>query len=223
MPLIPLKPDECRILGVLVEKAHTTPQQYPLTLNALTLGCNQRNNRDPVVEWDDDRVLDAVISLRGKGLVREALLTGSRVAKYRHTAREALEVETAELVLLAELWLRGPQSLGDLRVHASRMHPLDSLEVVEQTLAGLKARTPACVQELPPLPGQRAKRYVQLLCPGLHRVDGSSGGEQTAVRESAAASESPAAHADTAARLDRLETRLAQLEHAVRDLTARLS
>lgn len=169
--MLTLKPDECRVLGVLIEKALTTPQQYPLTLNALTTGCNQKNNRFPVVDWDEDRVLNAVDSLRIKGLVREALLTGSRVAKYRHLAREVLEVDTAQLVLLAELWLRGPQSVGDLRQHASRMHAFESLEQTQSILDGMIARQPALVKEYPPPAGSRAKLYAQLYCETLHRIE----------------------------------------------------
>src|SRR5262245_29711418 len=105
-----LTADECRVLGVLIEKAQTTPAQYPLSLNALTVGCNQKNNRDPVTELSEERVFDAVDSLRKRGLVRETMLSGSRVSKFKHEVREKLAVTVEEMVLLAELWLRGPQS-----------------------------------------------------------------------------------------------------------------
>lgn len=171
--MVLLQPDECRVLGVLVEKALTTPQQYPLTLNALTLGCNQKNNRFPVVNWDEDRVLDAVDGLRAKGLVREAMLSGSRVAKFRQLAREVYEFDTAQLVLMTELWLRGPQSVGDLRQHASRMHALASLEDVQGLLDTMIGR--GLVREFPPPPGSRAKIYAQLVCPNLHAIDARAG------------------------------------------------
>src|SRR5512134_38169 len=111
--MIHLTPHECRALGVLVEKAQTTPQQYPLTLNALVAGCNQKNNRDPVTELDEDAVLSALDGLRAADLVQELMLSGSRVAKYRHNARQVLGVETGDLVILTELLLRGPQTVGE--------------------------------------------------------------------------------------------------------------
>src|SRR5262245_1278399 len=126
--MITLSRDECRVLGVLVEKAQTTPAQYPLTLNAVTMGCNQKNNRDPVTNLTEERVFDAIDKLRAKGLVRELMLSGSRVPKFRHMGREVLQVNTTELVLLTEMLLRGPQTIGELRGRATRMHPIASLE-----------------------------------------------------------------------------------------------
>lgn len=208
--MLALKPDECRVLGVLVEKALTTPQQYPLTLNALTLGCNQKNNRFPVTNWDDDRVLDAVDSLRAKGLVREAMLSGSRVAKYRHLAREVLEVDTSQLVTLTELLLRGPQSVGDIRQHASRMHPLASLEETQGILDGLISR--GMVQEHAPPPGSRAKLYAQLLCPTLHKIEARSEPEDSQDPGPTQAPASPAI-------LQRVES----LEREVQSLRAELA
>ena len=211
-----LKPDECRVLGVLVEKALTTPQQYPLTLNALTLGCNQKNNRFPVVEWDEDRVLDAVDGLRAKagGLVREAMLSGSRVAKYRHQAREVFALETAPLVILTELFLRGPQSVGELRQHASRMHPIASLEETQAILDALMSR--AMVKEFPPPPGSRAKLYAQLVCPSLHRIEARSPVD-------AAAGDAPDAPAETHHAGSPLQARLEALEQEVRTLKTELA
>lgn len=177
MPRVILTADECRVLGTLVEKAQTTPGQYPLTLNALVLGCNQKNNRDPVTNLTEDHVLEAIDGLRSKGLVREAMLSGSRVNKYRHIAREALAVSTAELVALSELMLRGPQAPGEIRGHASRMMPpgdesLATLENAVRLLDALGAREEPLVRRLPRRPGERAERYVQLLCPDLHPLDG---------------------------------------------------
>ena len=226
--MITLKPDECRVLGVLVEKAQTTPQQYPLTMNGLVLGCNQKNNRHPVVEWDEDRVYNAVDSLRAKGLVREANLSGSRVAKFRHIAREALGVETAELVILAELLMRGPQSAGELRQNASRMHPVESLEAVMGVLEGLRKREPAMVKELPRRPGERATRWRQLLCPELHLSDEHAGVSEEAPRSHGQAADSTGsvraaqsaaiADAGLAGRVERLERDVEELKAAVRAL-----
>ncbi len=169
-----LKPNEARVLGVLVEKALTTPAQYPLTLNALVVGCNQKNNRHPVTNLTEDQVYDAVDGLRQKGYVREAVLSGSRVPKFRHTAREVLGLETPALVLLVELMLRGPESLGELRQNAGRMHPLESLEAVKAILDQLAARPQPLVREYPPPPGGRARLYMQLLAPEAHREPGAA-------------------------------------------------
>lgn len=173
--MLELTSDECRVLGTMIEKAHTVPAQYPITLNALTTACNQKNNRDPVSNYTEEQVYEAMDSLRGKGVVREALLSGSRVPKFRHIAREIFAVTTEELVLLAELWLRGPQSLAELKANAGRMAPLQSLDSVTAILNGMAARKDATtgeptpyVKELGRQPGERVTRFVQLICPGLH-------------------------------------------------------
>jgi uncharacterized protein len=208
--MLSLKPDECRVLGVLVEKALTTPQQYPLTLNTLTTGCNQKNNRFPITTWDDDRVLDAVDALRAKGLVREAMLSGSRVAKFRHLAREVLEVDTAQLVVLTELFLRGPQSVGDIRQHASRMHPIASLEDTQSVLDGLIARQ--LVKEHAPPPGSRAKLYSQLYCPTLHKIEARTEGPlDTGEDDASPAAASSAGPSPLAQRVDALEREVQSL------------
>lgn len=169
--MITLTPHECRVLGVMIEKAQTTPAQYPLTLNGLVTGCNQRNNRDPVLDLDETAVMDALDGLRQKKLVMLVDMAGSRVPKYRHLAREGLGVETAALVVLAELLMRGPQTLGELRGRASRMFELESMEVVTNVLRRLMDLPEPMVRELPPSPGTRAVRYAQLLCPELHPLD----------------------------------------------------
>jgi uncharacterized protein YceH (UPF0502 family) len=214
-----LKPDECRVLGVLVEKAMTTPGQYPLSLNGLTVGCNQKNNRFPVVEWDEERVYDAVDGLRAKKLLSEVQLTGSRVPKFKHNAREALGVDTSQLVVLTELMLRGPQSIGDLRGNASRMHPLESMEAAKAVLDSLMspARPEALVKEIPPPPGGRARLWVQLLCPDLHPLSSlapSTMGGMGAQQHSEAHS--------LAARVEDLEHQVAKLRAGLSSLAAKL-
>ena len=201
-----LEPAECRVLGVLVEKAQTVPGQYPMTLNAMASGCNQRNNREPLTNLEEDEVLAALDGLRGKGLVLEVMLSGSRVAKFKHDARAALQVETPALVVLAELLLRGPQTVGELRTRASRMHPLESTEVVHAVLDSMADRESPLVRRIGPAPGGRADRWVQLLCPGLHPLDAAPAGVATA----------PAA----AGRVEQLESRIAALESIVRRLAA---
>ncbi len=203
-----LTPHECRVLGVLIEKAMTTPAQYPMSLNAVTTGSNQKNNRDPVLRLSEENVEDALDALRKKGFVRQVMLTGSRVEKYRHITREALEIDTNGTVILAEMLLRGPQTVGELRGRASRMHPLSSGDIVEQALRFLMEREPPLVRELPPAPGSRAKRYAQLLCPDLHPLDHVAGESGAADQES-----SPKRPAS-----GQLESRVTELEKEVREL-----
>jgi len=214
--MLQLTPNECRILGVLIEKAQTTPQQYPLSLNAITNGCNQKNNREPITDLTEERAMETLDSLRNKGLVREVMLSGSRVQKFRHVAREALEIGTSELVIVAELLLRGPQTNGELRGRASRMHPLETTDIVKNVLDSLLHRPEPLVQELPPAPGDRAPRYAQLLCPKLHPLDAPP-------PPSAASASANAAHHAASSQLTQ---RVEELEHQVTELkrtVARLS
>jgi uncharacterized protein YceH (UPF0502 family) len=169
--MVELTPDESRVLGVLIEKALTTPEQYPLSLNAVVNGANQKNNRDPVTSMEEGDAFEALEGLRAKGMVIRSDMAGSRVNKYRQQAADVLHVRTGELVILAELLLRGPQTLGELRGRASRMHPLESLDVVKNMLRAMQEREEPLVRELPPAPGSRAERYAQLLCPALHPLD----------------------------------------------------
>jgi uncharacterized protein len=165
--MIHLDSTECRVLGVLVEKAHTS-SGYPMSLNAATDGCNQKSNRHPVVNFDEDCVMRALDGLRDKRLVVFADTLGSRVTKFRHNTREVLGVGDNALVVLVELLLRGPQTAGELRARASRMRPLESLETVRAALQELMERPEPLVQGVP---GGRAERFAQLLCPDLHPID----------------------------------------------------
>ena len=205
----PLTPDEARVLGVLIEKQMTTPDQYPLTQNAVVNGANQKNNRDPVTAMDDHRAFDALESLRGKGMLVRVNQAGSRVDKFRHQAGEVLHCRPAELALLAELMLRGPQTLGELRGRASRMQPLESLEVVKTLLEAMSQREQPLVRELPPTPGSRAERYVQLLAPDAHPIEAAAPAGAAVVASSAP----PAAS---------LTDRVRQLEDEVAGLKAAL-
>ncbi len=212
----PLLPDECRVLGTLIEKAFTTPGQYPLSLNGLVTGVNQKNNRDPVVEIDEDRALRAVDGLRARGLARDVSFTGSRVEKYRHTGGDGLGVRAPELAILAEMLLRGPQTVGELRGRASRMQPLESLEAVESLLAQLATRAEPLaplVREIPPAPGSRAPRWMQLLCEDLHPVS-------LAAATTGSSSERAAVRAPSVDALAALEARVTALESIVADLRA---
>ena len=171
--MVHLTADECRVLGVLVEKAHTVATQYPMSLNSLVTGCNQKSNRNPVININEDRVVKSLESLRDKHLVLFADTAGSRVMKYRHNCRETLEVGTNELVVLTELLLRGPQTAGEIRTRASRMHPLGSLEELGNLLKFMMDRDEPLIRSVQPAPGSRAGRFAQLLCPHLHRLDES--------------------------------------------------
>lgn len=152
---------EVRVLGCLIEKELTTPEYYPLTLNALTNACNQKSNRDPVLAMEEVEVVRALDSLKFKQL---ALLSaeGGRVPKYRHTLVEKLRLDPPELALLAELLLRGPQTVGELRTRGERMHPFPDLAAVEEVLGELMARTPPLVTRLPRQPGRKESRHAHL-------------------------------------------------------------
>jgi hypothetical protein len=222
----PLLPDECRVLGVLIEKAQTTPGQYPLTLNSVVTACSQKSNRDPVRDYDEDAAMAALDGLRAKGLVRELSMEGSRVPKYRHIAREALGIDTPQLIILAELLLRGPQTTGELRTNASRMHPIESGEVVQAVLQSLAARPEPLAKELAPPPGSRAPRWTQLLCPGLHpleRAAADPAGHGSAGRAMSGSSTAPTPQtalptAELFQRLESMERQMESMRKALRKL-----
>ena len=157
---------ETRVLGVLVEKERTVPDTYPLSLNALTLGCNQKNNRDPVMQATESEVQAAIDALRPLSLLIES--SGSRVMRYAHNLGRVLHVDDAAVALLAALMLRGPQTPGELRTNTDRLHRFPDLGAVEAALQALAARPestggPLTVQ-LPRLPGSREQRWAHLLC-----------------------------------------------------------
>lgn len=159
-----ISPVELRVLGSLIEKAMSTPEYYPLTLNALTTACNQRNNREPLMDLDEPIVLRAADELRRRKLVWQVAPAGARVFKYRHDLETALNVTAPALAILAELILRGPQTLSELRVRARRLHNFLDMDSVEQVLDQMANRADfPLVQLLPPVPGQREPRYFQLL------------------------------------------------------------
>jgi uncharacterized protein len=190
-------PVQLRVLGCLIEKQRTTPDAYPLSINALRLACNQTTNRDPVVEYDEQTVRAALHALSRKELVRLASGPGSRAVKYRHLLEEKLELSGAELSLLAVLMLRGGQTLGELKQRTERMHRFESLAEIEETLDSLIDRE--LVRRLPRRPGQKEERFEHLL------------GERSG--ESAPADEQP-----TAPVTDPLEERVRRLEGEVAEL-----
>ena len=152
---------ELRVLGCLIEKQRTTPEVYPLSLNALRLACNQSTNRDPVVEYDEATIRAALDRLARKGWTRLASGPGSRAAKFRHLFDEALGISRAETALLCVLMLRGPQTPGELKQRTQRLHAFPSLADLEQTLSWLIDR--GLVARLQRRPGQKEQRFQQLL------------------------------------------------------------
>lgn len=210
-----MEPDttEIRVVGCLLEKQRTTPDAYPLSLNALRLACNQATNRDPVVDYDEATVVEALRRLALRGWTRLASGAGSRARKYRHLLGEALGLDDAELSLLAVLMLRGVQTPGELKQRVDRLHHFADLASVHETLEKLIERGHvACLERRP---GQKEERYEQLL----------AGGEEDAAREVPTPDAevppepvpSPAADAPDE-RLERLERELAELRGQVREL-----
>ncbi|MDP6446593.1 MAG: DUF480 domain-containing protein [Pirellulaceae bacterium] len=210
----PLNAAQRRVFGVLVEKAKTTPDAYPLTLNSATTGCNQKSNRSPQTNYSPDNVQETLDSLRGLGAVAE-VQTGGRMAKYRHYAYEWLGVDKTELAVVAELLLRGPQSLGELRGRAARMEAIADLAALRPVIDGLIEKE--LVIELSP-----AGRG-QLVTHGLYPVD-----ELQRVRERTPEVAQPAPAAPRAAssggdeRLKKLETEVAELRDRIAALENRL-
>ena len=161
-PLPALSLLETRVLGVLVEKRHTMPDTYPLTLNALVSGCNQKTSRAPVIDASDSEVQGAIDSLKGMSLVIES--SGGRVARYEHNLGRVLQVPTQSAALLTVLMLRGPQTVGELRIGCERLHRFADISAVEGFLNELASRPGgALVVELPRLPGARENRWAHLL------------------------------------------------------------
>jgi uncharacterized protein YceH (UPF0502 family) len=155
---------ETRVLGSLVEKQVTTPEYYPLTLNALMLACNQKNNRTPVTSYDETTVAKAVETLREKNLAYVFYGSTSRVPKYKHVLPEVMHLSPPELALICVLLLRGPQTTGELATRAFRLHEFAGLEEVESTLNSLISREPdALVMRLPRQSGQKEARFAHLL------------------------------------------------------------
>ncbi len=180
---------ESRVLGSLIEKELTTPDYYPLSLNALVNACNQKSNRDPYMNLDEDAVREALRGLNQKELAGPADNMESRVKKYEHRLQEAFNFTRHEIAILCELLLRGPQTPGELRSRADRMHRFDDLGIVQSTLQRLMKREPPLVKLLPRQPGTKEARYAHLLSgdveswerepePGPIVISGSSMGEQ---------------------------------------------
>jgi hypothetical protein len=177
-----LTPEELRVLGSLVEKELTTPEQYPLTLNALVLACNQRSNREPVVNLGEETVLSAVTSAKTKSLVRFVHPSHGRSAlRYAHTLADALDVSQRQLALLAVMILRGPQTLNELRIRTGRMAEFSDLNDLERELSRLSGLETPLVERQARRPGQKEDRYAHLL--GSEAAGASPGWDEPAREE----------------------------------------
>ena len=202
-----LSASELRVLGSLMEKERTTPDQYPLSLNALRLACNQQTSREPVMTLSEDEVRDAVRSLANAGWARLASGTGSRVAKYRHDFDDSLDLLPSESSILAVLFLRGPQTVNELRIRTERAHHFASNDDVVRTLERLAEKN--LVRELGRGHGQRETRWLHLL-----GADEPEAGLD-ATRAPVAAPATTSVESDVESRLARLEDRVNELERAL--------
>ena len=154
---------EARVLGALVEKDITTPDYYPLSLNALVNACNQKNNRDPVMNLDENQVREALSGLEAMGLAGPASSADSRVTKYEHHLQDVFNFSRGETAVICVLLLRGPQTLGELRGRTERLHRFEDLEAVQAALQHLMRREPPLAAMLPRQPGTKESRYAHLL------------------------------------------------------------
>ena len=198
---------EIRLLGSLIEKQITTPEYYPLTLHSLTVACNQKNNRNPVMSLTEQEVERALDSLRDKNLAYVFHGSTSRVPKFKHVAPEILQLNPAELAVMCVLMLSGAQTVGEIRTRGSRLHEFSGLEEVDETLHGLSAReSEPLVVKLPRQSGQKDARYVHLLS-----------GEPDLSHLEATTTEPPARRADSE-RAPPLEEQVQMLKQQVEEL-----
>ena len=204
---------EARVLGALLEKEITTPDYYPLSLNALLNACNQKSNREPVMNLDEGSVRSALRALDDNSLARSVSAADSRVTKYEHRLQEAFNFDRREAAIFCELLLRGPQTLGELRSRAERMHHFDDLGAVQSVLQRLMNREPALVKVLARQPGTKEARYVHLLSGDAEPV--SSPAEREAPSTAHLQSRETAGGGD---KLSRLESEIIELRGDIADL-----
>lgn len=232
-----MSPSQLRVLGCLIEKQRTTPDAYPLSLNSLRLACNQSTNRDPIVQYDEATIKDALHRLERRGMVRLASGAGSRAAKYRHLLAEALPMEDGEQAVMCVLMLRGGQTPGELKQRTERMHRFADLEEVGQTLQRLIDR--GLVARLERRPGQKEERYEHLLgeegeeegrevlpasvqdAGGERQTAGAGDGERAGAFAQAPVQGVPAPAGElqlaaVVSRLERLEDRVGRIEELAR-------
>jgi uncharacterized protein len=206
--MIELTAEEVRVLGCLIEKEKTTPEYYPLTLNAITLACNQKSNRDPVVRYDQQTVVRALDELRIKKITWQCLTPGSRVPKYQHNFSDVIACTQAEEAVLAILMLRGPQTVGEIKGRSGRLYEFQALDEVQDTLDALMTRDEnPLVIKLPRQVGRKESRYAQLLSgePEIEDVEVAMPKEQARIA------------------VDHENQRIAKLEETVEGLQDQLS
>jgi uncharacterized protein len=204
---------EARVLGVLLEKQHTVPDTYPLSLNALTAGCNQKTARSPVMNATEAEILTAIDGLKRLSLVFEG--SSSRVPRFEHNMNRVLGIPSQAIALLATLFLRGPQTAAELRLNSARLHNFADISSVEVFLHELAAHEPPRVVKLPRTPGERESRWMHLLC---GEVSVNEVPERGAVEESI----SPAEFEALKARQEHLAAELARLQALVERMAAEL-
>jgi uncharacterized protein len=204
---IVLNPAEARVLGALIEKDITTPDYYPLSLNALVNACNQKNNREPVMSLDENAVRDALRELQDLGLAGLASGADSRVTKYEHRLQDVLNLSRGETAVLCVLLLRGPQTPGELRGRTERMHHFEDLDAVQLSLQKLMQREPPLALTLPRQPGTKESRYAHLLS-----------GQIDVAQMAAAHVPAPWSSSSDDERVARLEDQVAGLQREVSDL-----
>ena len=210
----PLTDIEVRVLGSLIEKDITTPDYYPLSLNALVNACNQKNNRDPVMTLDENSVSDALATLQEKRLAGPASGADSRVTKYEHRLQEVFNFDRREIAILCVLLLRGPQTPGELRSRTERMYRFEALDDIVSTLDRLSQRQPPLSAILPRQPGTKESRYMHLF---------SGGAPAPAHVERALSPASDPTHTSTADRLSRLENEVMGLRKEVAEMSQQLA
>ncbi|HEY8930685.1 MAG TPA: YceH family protein [Mucilaginibacter sp.] len=203
---------ELRVLGSLMEKSKTTPDYYPMTLNSLTLACNQKTSRRPVVNYDEDTVAASLNTLKKRGLISTATGASIRTVKYKHNFAIVYPVLPAEVAIICLLILRGPQTPGELNTNSGRMYEFESIEEVQQMLGRLSTPELPFVVELPKRPGQKEARYAHLL------------GGTPEYNDDDFADDAPASNRGALeARVSKLETELAELREAFDKLMKELS
>lgn len=203
-----LNPTEARVLGSLIEKDITTPDYYPLSFNALVNACNQKSNRDPVMELTEDDVRDALAGLQARNLAGPASGADSRVTKYEHRLQEVLNLNRRETALLCVLLLRGPQTPGELRGRSERLYTFEGLDDVQSALQRMIERDPPLARILPRQPGTKEARYVQLMTPTDHVIESPT---------------PPARVEHDSDRVQRLEDEVSDLRQRVRELEQQLA
>jgi len=206
--------EQARIIGSMLEKERTTPADYPMTTNAIMRACNQSTSRNPVVSYDERTITDALVEMKATGLVRFVHSQSNRSTKYRQVVDEAWALTAPEVAALCLLLLRGPQTPGEIRTRSERVHPFGSPEAVETALTSLAARAPAMTVELERQPGQKERRWVQLLTGRPSEAD-LAAMESSPGRSS---SRTPAIDEALTRRVGELESQVALLRAALEEL-----